>query len=513
MNRIRIAADADLGLFGEQWRTCVGSSCMRMALYKEYQDALALVQSEIGFRYVRGHGLFHDGVGIYRTPFRGTMVEQPELGPALNFVYADRIYDAFLANGIRPMVELSFMPDELASGSKTVFCSKGNVTPPSDWAAWRQLVKDTAAHFVARYGLAEVRTWLFEVWNEPNGASFWSGTMADYFRLYREAAFAVKEVDAELAVGGPATCGSAYARWIESFLSMCETEKAPVDFVSTHAYYGKKVFPKGEFLCQYLAPPAHVLEHIRHARSIVQASPFPDLPLHISEYNTSFTPFAPIHDSALNAAYLGRLLSEGGDLADSFAYFTFSDAVEEVDIPRAQFYGGFGLVAAHGIPKPTFHLFAFFARLGNTVAYRDENMLVTRHPDGRIVLVAWNPVPEWEETGPRSFDLELSFPAKEAVIERQTVDEERGNAWTAWRRMGRPRSPVKDQLRILRQAAIPYMEIERREPDHGVLKLNLTLARNAVCLVDITERIDESPTYLGLGESPATGIIKQPEQE
>jgi beta-xylosidase len=148
-----------------------------------------------------------------------------------SFLNVDRVFDFILSIGMRPFVELSFMPKAIASGKKTVFSYQGNVTPPKSLRAWAVLVRKLASHWIKRYGRAEVREWFFEVWNEPNLKAFWTGTKDDYFELYGTTAAALKRVDPLLNVGGPATAKDA---WIPEFLQMCSRECVAVDFVSTH---------------------------------------------------------------------------------------------------------------------------------------------------------------------------------------------------------------------------------------------------------------------------------------
>ncbi|MBD3391519.1 MAG: xylan 1,4-beta-xylosidase [Chitinivibrionales bacterium] len=504
MGRIRVSADKAIGSFPDNWRQCVGTGHMGLALQEEYQNALALVQNEIGFNYIRGHGLLSDSVGIYRKNHWSQKDEYVGPGPGLNFTYVDRIFDSLLGKGIRPFVELGFMPGDLASGTQTQFYWKANVTPPKDYGEWRRLITGLVSHFVDRYGREEVLLWPFEVWNEPDIPGFWAGDQQEYFKLYRETARAVKEVDPDIQVGGPATC-PAGINWITPFLEMCEKEKVPVDLVTTHSYYADKWESAGEYMYQTMHPIRHSIDQFADARRRIKESPFPDLPLHITEYNSSWSPRCPLHDTAYNAAFLGRLLSAGGDTADSFSYWTFSDVFEENDVGRAQFHGGFGLVAFNNIRKPTFHLFSFFAHLGDKLLYRDDNMLATLRDDGTIVLVAWNPVEK--PGGDATFDiaLDIGFPSAQALITRHTVDEDHGNAWNAWREMGRPRYPSDYQLGILEHASVPRLEVFRAPVENGTLKLDMTLSRNAVILVEVAPLKDETPTYGGLDESRIPG--------
>lgn len=487
-------------VFKPTWQFCVGTGRLALALQQEYMEHLKLVQQSIGFQCIRGHGLLHDDLGIYRE------VEiEGEMKPFYNFTYVDRIFDQFLELGIRPFVELGFMPSALASGEETVFYWKGNVTPPKDYGKWTDLIRAVVSHFVERYGLEEVLKWPFEVWNEPNLVNFWKDAdQAEYFKLYLETAKAVKSVHPDLQVGGPAICGGS-DHWITDFLQFCRENNAPLDFVSRHAYTSaspsKKTF---EYYYQALYPNTFMLEEFKNVRGMIQASPYPELPFHITEYNTSYNPTNPVHDTVLNAAYLAGILSEGGDYTDSFSYWTFSDVFEESDVPKALFHGGFGLVALHGIPKPTFHLFAFFRALGKALLYRDEQMIVTRRADGSVALVAWNLVMEKGEGFEQELTLHIPWEQEHAFIKRQTVDEQHANPWRTWQQMGRPRFPDRASVETIRQASVPLYRSMSLEGVDNELTLQLQLTKNEVTLVEIMPVHTEAQPYAGLDDSLIT---------
>ncbi|HVU31900.1 MAG TPA: glycosyl hydrolase [Opitutaceae bacterium] len=490
------------GAFSEAWRYCIGSEHLGLALHREYLEHLELVQREIGFRYLRGHGILSDQVGVYREQaWTGSGETMRDEAGFLNFTYVDRIYDALLEREIRPFVELGFMPADLASGEKTCFWWSARVSPPKDYGQWRRLVREFVRHLVGRYGLDEVRRWPFEIWNEPDAANFWAGDQADYFRLYRETVTAVKDVDAALQVGGPATC-PASPHWIPPFLEMCATTGTPVDFVSHHAYMGKPLERFRDFSHQDLHDdPRSLVRQMERARSLVRASRFPALPVHITEFNTSYNAKTPIHDSCYNAALLARVIAEAGDHVDSLAYWAFSDVFVEQDIPRSQFHGGFGLVALNGIRKPVFHLFAFCARLGHAVHHRDRHMLVTRRSrDGAWCILAWNDVAAPGLGGDLDFEVTLPLTG-DAFLQRRWVDREHGNPWRVWRDMGRPRWPRPGQVAILRAAAEPGLDTAVLRPrEDGRCELRFRLGRNAISLVEIVAREDESASYAGLND-------------
>ncbi|MDN0197411.1 xylan 1,4-beta-xylosidase [Streptomyces sp. S.PNR 29] len=479
--------------FPDAWRHCVGTGRIELALRRDYQDSLALLQREIGFRYIRGHGLLSDGMGVHR-PYEWEGARRVHH----SFTYVDQVIDAYLGLGIRPFLELGFMPEQLASGEETIFWWRGNVTPPRDGKEWAGLVRATVAHLVDRYGLDEVRTWPIEVWNEPNLPGFWKDAdEAAYHRLYEVTAHAVKEVDADLQVGGPAISPGA-DEWLERFAEFTERRDVPVDFVSKHAYTSGPAqhVPFGSY--QTLAPARDLLDQFATPRDRLKNTRLAGLPVHITEFNSSYCPDNPIHDTAFNAAYLAPVLAGGGEHADSFSYWTFSDMFEEAGVPTALFHGGFGLLTHRQVKKPTYHLYAFMARMGEGLLALGDDHLVTRHADGRVTVLAWAPVdPSGETPGPERHALRLSVPVQsgEVFVRRSTVDEEHGNAHTAWQRMGSPRSPRPHQLDVLREAAEPARSHRRLPAEDGRVHLDLTLARHEVTLVELDPVTDETPPW------------------
>jgi len=501
-----VVPQAPLGTLSDAWRKVVGTGQLVLALRRDYQDSLAVVQREIGFEHIRGHGIFHDWLGILRTYDVGG-----HAGTRYSWTYLDQVVDAYLEAGIKPVLELGFMPQDLASGDQTIFWWKGNVTPPSDYQGWTALVRATLTHLIDRYGAAEVRTWPVEVWNEPSLPEFWKdASKEEYFRLYDETARTVKDVDADLLVGGPATSPQS-DDWYLPFAEHTDRSGAPVDFFSFHAYATGPAqhVPFGTY--QTMHPVGSLLEQFSRPRRILAGHRLASVPHHITEFNTSYRPDNPVHDTAYNAAYLAPTIAGGGDHVDSFSYWTFSDMFEEVGIPTAFFHGGFGLLTHRQVKKPTFHLYAFMARLGPQVLARGEDHLVTRDETGRIAVLAWQPVggtddPQEPSSHRLSLDLPVVFPdgtaPSSAYVHRSRVNDEDGNAFTAWQRMGRPASPTTRQLESLYDAAEPTIShaslpvTPSGDGTGGRTTLHLTLARHEVTLVELDPVRDEAPAWL-----------------
>ena len=354
------------------FREVVGAGRAAEGLRADWQRDLGVVHRECGFKYVRFHGLLQDEMGVYS--------EDKEGQPSYNFQYIDALYDAILKIGMKPFVELGFMPQALASGGKTVFWWKGNITPPKNYQRWERLIRALTEHWTARYGAAEVKQWYFEVWNEPNLDIFWSGDQAEYFKLYEATARAIKSVSPDYRVGGPATAGNG---WVPETIDMAVRRQLPLDFISTHDYgvKGAGVDEQGVQQLHLVADDGAIINAVRNVRSQIASSESPGLPLHYTEWSTSYSPRDPVHDSYISASYILSKLKGTEGYADSMSYWTFTDIFEENGPVPSPFHGGFGLLNFQGLRKPSFYAYQFLNKLGDveltsqapeTWACRDE---------------------------------------------------------------------------------------------------------------------------------------------
>ncbi len=466
---------------------CIGTGRMQLALRKEYYDQLKKVQEEIGFSHIRGHGLFCDDMAIYHT-YEEDGVEKVEY----NFTYLDQVFDSYRSLGLKPFVELGFMPEKLASGTQTIFYWKGNVTPPKDYSKWANLVIAVIEHWVRRYGREEVITWPFEVWNEPNLPGFWKGAdMEEYFKLYEISAKAVKSCDPQIRVGGPAICGVDDERWLTCFLKYCSEHKVPLDFVTRHAYATEMVEKSGHYDYQKLRSPEVFMAELQESRRIIDSfTEYKGMEMHITEFNTSYTPLNPIHDTNLNAAYIARLLSEMGDVCASYSYWTFGDVFEEAGVAYTPFSGCFGLLANGSIPKPTYWAFSFFKDLGAKAIAKDEHFIVTKDDQDNIQGVAWNPI---EDSGNSDITLDFTMDVRdgEYVLITKLVDETVCNPLKTWIDLGEPANLSVGQLKLLRDAACPQIRTKRFEVKELKASFEVPLSSNALCYFGLRRVVPE----------------------
>ncbi|TWI69088.1 xylan 1,4-beta-xylosidase [Pseudoduganella lurida] len=472
----------------------VGAGRANEGLRADWQQQLAQIRKDAGFRYLRMHGLLSDDMGVYRIDARGR--EQ------YNFQYVDALYDYLLSIGIKPFVELGFMPSAMASGTKTLFWWRANVTPPRDYARWERLVKALTQHWTERYGQAEVATWYFEVWNEPNLEGFWTGTKADYFRLYDHAARAIKSVSPAYRVGGPATAGAA---WVPEMLAHAERNEVPLDFISTHSYgvnqgYLDEFGTTGTVLSKDdAAVSADVLKNRQEMAAVGKSA----LPLHYTEWSSSYTPADPTHDSYHQAAYILHKLKQVGSAAQSMSYWVFTDIFEEAGPRFEAFHGGFGLMNTQGIRKPAYFAYQFLNRLGSTALKNADGQSIGAKDGDNAQLLLWDytrTLPDgvnnqqyfikdlparakgdvqvaWQGLRPGSYRLDLS-----------RVGYRQNDAYTAYIDMGSPAQLSRAQVATLNGLATgqPAERRQVRVGSDGRFSLALPLRENDVYLVEMT---------------------------
>jgi xylan 1,4-beta-xylosidase len=476
-HRIVVDASAPAAPFPHFWEQMFGSGRAILSLRESYRNDLRAVKKITGFQYVRFHGIFLDEVGVYNENKQGE--------PEYDFTYVDQIYDGLLENGVRPFVEISFMPRDLASAlDYQGFWYKPIVAPPKDYSRWDEMIRHFTQHLIDRYGIDEVSKWYFEVWNEPN-LGFWTGEPAQesYFELYDHTAKTIKAVDARLRVGGPAT---AQAAWITDFIAHTVEKKIPVDFISSHIYgmdSASKVVGPGATV-----PEAEMVYYgVKKMHDDIASSARPDLPLIVSEFSAGRVKSGQ-RDTLYMGPWLANVIRETDGLTAMMSFWPFSDVFEEHGVAAAPFAEGSaregrGLIAPDGIPKPSYVAFALLHRLGDQrIRNGDDDVIVTRRRDGSLVIALWNIAPEGESQTNRRFDLEFLHLAalSQTVVYRLDADHE--DTLAAYHTMGSPRYPTAEQVKNLWQVAqIHPVETEQVEKNG----MTLDVPPNGLAIVEV----------------------------
>ncbi len=454
--------------FPHYWELCTASCHAYTALRADYQQQLIRAHRDLGFRYVRFHGLLNDDMSVcVRNLYTGQNT--------YSFHNVDQIFDFLLSIGLKPFIELSFMPSALASGKATCFLYRGNITPPRDYSEWYDLIKTLTEHLVARYGLDEVRQWFFEVWNEPNLVFFFRGTKAQYMQLYAAAARAVKAVDSQLRVGGPATSVNA---WIPDIIQYCRENDVPLDFISTHHYpsddplggltggYEDLGMPDGdllenvdpETLAAFFAKLSNPQIERGKLTSMAKKAKAEagDFPLYYTEWNSSVVPQA--QDDPYAAAFIVKTLVDNAGLVEGYAFWTFSDIFEEGQQNPQPFHNGFGLMTIHGVPKPSYHAYWMMSQLG------EERLPVEQSASGTVEMVATRKGVGWallvynhevfgKEIQGEQVILHLKGDLAGRLAVMHVIDEQHANPKAKWIAQGSPVYPTAAQVAELMEAS------------------------------------------------------------
>ena len=495
--------------------TCAGRA--NEGLRTSWVEQLKLVKEHCGFKYLRMHGLFDDDMFVY--------FEKPNGQVVYNWQYIDEVYDRMLAVGVKPFVELSFFPKGIAAdNSKMQMWYQNRITfDESRLGKWHDLIKAFTQHVVDRYGIDEVLTWYFEVWNEPNlnmnpKAGFFDGTKSDYFKLYKASAKAVKSVDSRLKVGGPATSnfiadtrfdGEVYDQsksrfysqdkinkqqwkgsWIEDFIRYCEKENLPLDFIATHPYPTDYALdPESGRSKDAVRYVYSLRDDINWIRKQLADSKYPQAEIHLTEWSTSPNSRDVMHDILPPAAYILKANLDCIGLTNSLMYWTFTDIFEEKGGGESIFHGGFGMINFQGLVKPSFHAYRMLHQLGDEKLYYADPLFVSRSSEtGKITALAFNYPEEYEIAVPSAknfsnymdasskklnMSLEGLKPGATFIVE--TLDKNHGNVYDDYVEIGAPHSPTREDIAYLKQKAWETKKETLRVDENGTLTLNCEL--------------------------------------
>ena len=478
-----IRRDAPVTAHKRHWQFCVGSGHAVLALRADYAQQLKFIHDTLGIQRVRFHGILDDDMRTFTDLYMQMPAPGAEQFTEYNFNACGAAYDNVLAAGMKPFVELSYMPGKLALREEGrplegFFFYKPKIVPPANDAAWVDYIQAFIRYLIHRYGAEEVRSWFFEVWNEPDlPGAFFNGTRAEYFHLYALTARAIKAVDGGIPVGGPATSNS---KWVKSFLTFCRENDVPVDFVTTHQYAGDPlggVEDQGDMEAEHGGDWNQTAERQRELLSRAEEKTFlaglralmpdksettdlpddlfihnaravraqaGDMPLYYTEWNENAIFSAWTNDTRKVAAYDVKMALELDDAMDGSSIWCFSDIFEELHPFPQEFHGGFGMLTQHGIPKPVYHAMKMLTDAGDARldlgpdATRGEFGVAAFRKDADVQVLLFRQRMKNESLPPERVRVEVEVDGEPSALSLRRVDETHGNPLAVWEGMGRP---------------------------------------------------------------------------
>ena len=455
--------------------------------------------------YIRTHFLLCTGDGTAGLKWGSTnaYTEDASGRPVYNWTLIDRIFDTYLHAHAKPFVEIGFMPEALSTrpepyrptwipGAANRDYSIGWTYPPKDHAKWSELIRQWVLHSVEKYGRAEVESWYWEVWNEPD-ISYWHGTPEEYDRLYDATAAAVKAALPTARIGGPATTGPASAKaaeYLRQFLEHCDRGNIPLDFVTYHAK-GRTRVADGHLGLDLAKHTADV----ETGYKIVASFPrYRNLPIVLSESDPEgcaacsarVYPQNAYRNGPLYASFTAAALKNILDLAATHGVNIHGMLTWAFEFENQAYFEGFRTLATNGVDKPILNLFRMLGqmqgdRIPVTTTSPGVDALAVRS-DREISVLVWNyadadvPAPDAE--------VQLTLPAIRYLMRHYRIDDTHSNAFTAWQQLGSPLHPAPEQSTALQSAG----QLQLLESPHWLTTgdIRFSLPRRAVSLIQLT---------------------------
>ena len=459
-------------------------------LREDVLNQLGEMQKDVGFEYIRFHGIFSDELLLYNEKDNGEIY--------YNFNHIDTLFDSLLRIGLKPFLELGFMPSQLASTDKTIFWWKSNISPPKSMDLWINMIDTFIRHIINRYGIDEVLTWYFEFWNEPElEGVFWDGTINSFYDFFKETYFSIKRVDKRLRVGGFGTLNFIISKeWLRDFAALAKLDGIVLDFFTFHIY---QVFFKGseaenrvseKNLCSILESnfeysrasnigvslggPDFVNESIKGLIELADELNFSKDEYFITEWNSNTDSRDLVHDTCFMATFIVKNVLENSEYVKGMGFWTATDIHEEFRLEQPLFHGGFGLITVNGIKKAAYHGFSFLKCLGDELIIKSEDFIVTkRGQDYQILLYNYihyndlysqfdysqisntNRYDVFQDAASKRIKILLKGVSGRFQLEQQRVNRRYGSSFDSWVSMGAPKELSKNGLSYLKSASKP----------------------------------------------------------
>ncbi|MCX7772112.1 MAG: helix-turn-helix domain-containing protein, partial [Clostridia bacterium] len=507
---IEINAETSARTLKHTFRTFTGVGRAKEILLESVQQQLRTIQKEVGFRYVKFHGILDDSMMLYNEDHQGN--------PYLTYHYVDQVIDFFLSIRLRPMIQFSFMPSLLAKDpSKTIFYNPVILSEPKDYSKWAYLITSLTNHFIERYGPEEVRTWLFTFWNAPYYSYIFSfETNEANYELYRLTRACVKQCDSQLIFGAPSygPLGFDSSEYYD-FLDFCKANDCFPDFYNIHCYQVKNSTSKDLATFGRSSSDSIILsedpDFMAHMLLTLKKnlSPYPRLPIYITEWASTTSHRDWLNDTCYRSAYIVKNILENYDQVESFGNWCLSDELEELPYDNQLFHGELGLFTCHGVKKPAYYAYTFLAKLMNTLLDKGPGYFVTTNQKEDYVIILYNYIHisplyaqgvmfnvtfmerynAFVDQSPMDVDILLTNAENgNYTLTEYVVNRESGSAFDEWVRMGALPLMTEEELSTLKGRSMPRISKTNMDVNNKRINYYAKLAPHEIRLVEIRKR-------------------------
>lgn len=477
-------------------------------LLAENQQILRQTQQDIGFKYIIFHGLLDDEMMVYGEDEYGNI--------DLNFSYVNMVIDFLRSIGLRPFIELSFMPKKLATkAARTKYYRESCISLPKDIGRWNGLVRGLVNHLNSRYGADEVAQWPFSLWNLPDSSEsmFGFGGVQPYFEFYDQTWQTVKACNPNIRFGGP-SCLTETAEdgtFMSQFMQLCRSRACLPDFYQYH-FFPMRVESQNlgdvklvDRHLVYRPGPNALQDSIAMVRKNMHSWAGDIDTLYITEWNSSISHRELLMDTSFQAAYIVKNILENYDSVDGLCYWVLSDSIDEVRLTNELFHGGLGLFTYNGVRKASYYAFKLLARLGNTKLADGNGYFITRSRAGLQILLynyhhfsslyangelfdmtftnRYTPFPNPVR---KKFVLPLTgLPTEQYTITETILSQQHGSSFDKWVELGALPLEAPEEVEYLKALSLPGMKKRRLSAENGQLTISCTLEPHEVRLVEI----------------------------
>lgn len=499
------------------FKTFTGVGRAKELLMEQVRTELATLQREVGFQYVKFHGILDDSMMLYNEDRSGN--------PYLTFHYVDEILDFLMSINLKPLIQFSFMPKLLAKNpSNTIFYHPSIISEPNDREKWRFLISELTRHIIDRYGLEEVRSWLFTFWNAPyTSYVFGFDTDDTVYELYKITYDCVKKCDSKLMFGAP-SYGSIDFHISEyyDFLERCFNGNCPPDFYNIHCYPIKtsntnELATLGESTVRKETNDKMILSDNPDYMSTVltylkeRMDKFPKLPIYITEWASSNSHRDWLNDTCYRSAYIVKNILENYDEVNSFGNWCLTDTLEELPFDNELFHGELGLFAYHGIKKPAYYAYTFLNKLMDILVDRGKGYFITTNGGGDFVILLYNYIhisPLYSQgilfnvtflerynafvnSDPCDFEFTLTSAENgNYIMTEQIVNREHGSAFDEWVRMGALPLTSKEEIDALKGRSMPLVNKAKIKVDNSCITYYAELKPHEIRLITIKKQFN-----------------------